>query len=299
MKARYLFPPVFRILGILMAIPGFILGYFVVFRDYAIPGFELHLRTRGYLDRAAFENFTNELALTLVVGGLLFIAFSKVKREDELTARIRLNALYWAILTNYLLYAAWLLLALLNEAFKVEFLEVLTNKGFQFSLDNFFLPLAIFIARFYYLLYKSKNEYQDIPLHFLPNKPYNVAGKLLSIALLLPSLYGMLDLFRGDYFEYLFYFMPFVFLLWIYSKERVEDEYINSIRLSAMQIAVYVNYAILLLANIFCYGIEFLLVQEINLITIPLIFVIVFQYRLYRLSKETSRKSGQLNMNIL
>ena len=286
MKTRYLFPAVFRILGILMAVPGFVLGSLCVFKDYNIPGFVLHLRDHGYLDRSEFENMTNELALILVMLGLLFIAFSKVKHEDELTARIRLNALYWAILINYLVYAAWLIAALVNLLIKVDLIENILNNAFNFSLDNFFLPLVIFIARFYYLLYKSKNEYADTPLHFLPNKPYNVIGKGLSLILLLPAIYVLLSFMTNNWQDILFYLLPLVMVLWIYSKERVEDEYINAIRLDAMLIAVFVNYGILLLATLFCYGFEFMLVQQANLITIPLIFQIRFQYLLYRLRKQ-------------
>lgn len=294
MKSRFLFPRYFRIIGLLMALPGFVLGYFVVFKDYRIPGFGLELRTKSYLDRAQFENFTNELALTLVIIGLGFIAFSKVKREDELTARIRLNALYWAILINFVFYIFCMCVQLLN-------IGQINDTFAAFLTYNLFTPLLIFIARFYYLLYKNRNEYQVTRLHFLSHKPFNMLGKLLSLVLIVPTLYTLIfDFWGSSYADYAFYFLPVTFLLWIYSKEHVEDEYINSMRLDAMQLAVYVNYLILLLANVFCYGITFLLIQTLNLITIPLIFVVIFQYRLFRLSRQTGKKSGNnLNMGLL
>ena len=298
MKSRFLFPSYFRIIGLIMALPGFILGYFVVFGDYKIPGFVLKLRSQSYLDRAEYENFTNELALALVVIGLGFIAFSKMKREDELTARIRLNSLYWAILVNFIFYGFCLFVAVLDIN------ESVMNTAFinsdRFMAYNLFLPLLIFITRFYYLIHKNRNEYQVSKLYFLPHKPYNTIGKVLSIVLTIPALYALFDLNDGDKLGVVCYFLPFVYLLWIYSKEKVEDEYINSMRLEAMQIAVYVNYAILLVSNVFCYGLLFLFIQVLNLFTIPLIFVIIFQYRLFRLSRQTGNKSGSnLNMGLL
>ncbi|GAB3932956.1 hypothetical protein [Mucilaginibacter myungsuensis] len=295
MKARFLFPSIFRILGILMAIPGFILGYLVVFKEYKIPDFVLHLRDHASLDRAEYENFTNELALALVVVGLVFIAFSKVKREDELTARIRLNALYWAILTNYIIYAIWFLMSGSAELFHWEMMSSALSGPLHFSLNNFFLPLSIFIGRFYFLLNKSKNEYVEAPVHFLPNRPYGLIGKALTLILLLPAIYALFDFFGANWLDAVYYFLPLAMLLWIYSKERVEDEYINSIKLSSMQIAIYVNYVVLLLANFFCYGILFLLVQQLNLITIPLIFLIRFQYLLYKLRSQDSRGGATLS----
>jgi hypothetical protein len=293
MKSRFLFPRYFRIIGLLMALPGFVLGYFVVFKDYKISGFGLKLRDRGYLDRAQFENFTNELALALVIIGLGFIAFSKVRREDELTARIRLNALYWAILINFVFYIFCIGVQLLNVG-------QISDVFAAFLTYNLFTPLLIFIVRFYYLIYKNRNEYQVTRLHFLPHRPFNMLGKILSLALMVPTLYALFNFWGSGYANYTYCFLPFTFLLWIYSKEKTEDEYINSIRLDAMQLAVYVNYLILLSANLFCYGLTFLLVQTLNLVTIPLIFVIIFQYRLFRLSKQTGKKSGNnLSMGLL
>src|SRR5438105_1271419 len=93
MKPRFLFPFGLRYLGYLLAIPGFIMGYLVLYQNYQMAGLNFHVRQHPDLFLGANENFTDELALTLVIVGLLFIAFSRLKREDELTAQIRLNAL--------------------------------------------------------------------------------------------------------------------------------------------------------------------------------------------------------------
>lgn len=292
MKTRFLFPSKFKYLGYLLAIPGFILGYLVVYRAYEIPGFVIQMKGKYTLDGRGMENFTNELALTLVIIGLLLISFSKVKREDELTAKIRLNALYWAILVNYGLYSIFSLLVFIGYALKAPIGNGLFGPfaySLGFTVYNFFVPLLIFIGRFYYLIYRNKNEYTVKPVRYLPYKPYRLLGKWVSLIIILLLIVAFS--FHIDFLEISFMFLPFSLLLWVYSREKKEDEYINSIRLEAMQMAVYVNYAILLLSDLLVYGLNFLSVQFINLVTIPLIFIAWFQYRLYRPNKPTEVKS--------
>ena len=298
MKSHLLFPRYFRPIGFLLAIPGLVLGYLFLFERYSIPGFGPPPILNNISGR--FDTYTNELALALVILGLLFIAFSKVKREDELTALMRLNALYWAILANYLVIFAWSIL--------VQFTNMGNNDR---VLDlNLIMPLIIFVLRFYYLLYKNKDEYYIPALHFLPYRPFNKIGKGVSIIFMAIFIFSVIiELSKqwdsipsklSDYINVSYYISPYIYLIWIYSKERKEDEYVNSIRLTAMQIAIYVNYAILLVTNFFVYGLSFFVVEVLNFSTMPLIFIIVFQYRLYQLSKQSDEKnSSSINLNIL
>ena len=71
-----------------------------------------------------------------------------------------------------------------------------------------------------------------------------------------------------------------------FSREKEEDEYISRIRLNALVWAVYVNYAILLLAIIFISGTAFLSVMIYNMFTTILFFIIRYQWLLYRGRKE-------------
>lgn len=66
-----------------------------------------------------------------------------------------------------------------------------------------------------------------------------------------------------------------------FSREKQEDEYVRSIRLGALQISVYVNYLVLGIATLTIYGINFLMVMEINLFTILVIFIIIYYYQLH------------------
>lgn len=77
-------------------------------------------------------------------------------------------------------------------------------------------------------------------------------------------------------------------LLVAFSKEKHEDEYIASLRLSSLLWAVLVNYLLLLFAFLFIYGINFLMVMTYNMFTVLLIFIIRFNYVLLRNKKSAA-----------
>lgn len=70
------------------------------------------------------------------------------------------------------------------------------------------------------------------------------------------------------------------------SRERIEDEMIGRIRLNALLLAVYVNFGIVILASLAVYELDFIDVMIYNLFTLPLLFLAVYRYRLWRLGKE-------------
>lgn len=75
-------------------------------------------------------------------------------------------------------------------------------------------------------------------------------------------------------------------LLVSFSKEKREDEFIARLRQSSLLWAVLVNYGLLLLSFVFIYGLAFLSVMLYNMFTVLIIFIIRFNYILYRSSKE-------------
>jgi len=81
--------------------------------------------------------------------------------------------------------------------------------------------------------------------------------------------------------------VPFIIgaLLVSFSKEKNEDEFIAELRLSSLLWAVWVNYILLLLAFLLVYGSPFVEVMVYNMFTTLLIFIIRFNYLLYRNSK--------------
>lgn len=71
-----------------------------------------------------------------------------------------------------------------------------------------------------------------------------------------------------------------------FSAEAQEDEYVASMRLSALSWAVIVNYALLSLAFLLFYECSFLSAMEYNLFTTLLLFVFRFRYLLYQSGKS-------------
>jgi hypothetical protein len=69
------------------------------------------------------------------------------------------------------------------------------------------------------------------------------------------------------------------------SEEKTEDEYIAKIRLESLLWATYVNYGLLLLAIMLVYDLAFLQVMIFNMVTLLLIFLIRFNFILYRNAK--------------
>lgn len=67
-----------------------------------------------------------------------------------------------------------------------------------------------------------------------------------------------------------------------FSREKNEDEFIASLRLSSLLWAVMVNYLLLLFALMFIYGVAFLNVLLYNMFTVLTIFILRFQYVLIR-----------------
>jgi hypothetical protein len=73
-----------------------------------------------------------------------------------------------------------------------------------------------------------------------------------------------------------------------FSKEKREDEFIAKLRLSSLLWAVWVNYILLLLAFLFVYGTAFFTVMMYNMFTVLIIFIVRFNYILYKTSKTVS-----------
>ena len=71
------------------------------------------------------------------------------------------------------------------------------------------------------------------------------------------------------------------------SREKIEDEMVRQVRLNSLLVALYVNYAVLIVCSLLVYDLDFLLVMVYNMFTILLIFMVVFRYRMWRLNKET------------
>ncbi|WP_026897444.1 hypothetical protein [Daejeonella oryzae] len=70
-----------------------------------------------------------------------------------------------------------------------------------------------------------------------------------------------------------------------FSKEKIEDEQIASLRLDSLQWSIYVNYLVLVLAIIFIHGMGFLVAMVYNMFTVLIFFIIRFRWAVYRETK--------------
>ncbi len=69
------------------------------------------------------------------------------------------------------------------------------------------------------------------------------------------------------------------------SKEKTEDEFIAQSRLESLLWATYINYSLLLFAMVFIYGMDFFSILIFNMFTHLLIFLVRFNYVLYKNNK--------------
>ncbi len=143
MKTMRLLSPAWKWPGLILSLTGLTLGALSVFWEFEFGWLCFRVRAQGDFFRSETENFTNELALTLTVVGLLILAFTRERDEDERVRQIRLEAFQWSILIHFiiLLMGNW---ALYGSAF------------FYLMTFNLFTPLLVFLLRFYYVLYISE-----------------------------------------------------------------------------------------------------------------------------------------------
>ncbi|MHA4846643.1 hypothetical protein ACX0G7_20905 [Flavitalea antarctica] len=146
MKSNLLIPSRYKILGLVILIPSLLLGFWWRFYEFEVGFLTIKSSKEG---TSVFKdlqlNFTDEIALAGIIAGLLLIAFSREKHEDEFINRIRLESLQWAVLVNYVL--------LIIAAFLVygwSFIDVM--------MYNMLTVLIIFILRFHLILYKNKTS---------------------------------------------------------------------------------------------------------------------------------------------
>ena len=156
MKIKFLFPNKFRVLGWILAIPSFILMVFNLnydfmfhFLDYQKKGTHKIFVDNSFLFNLDVNNFTDELGGILLITGLLLVAFSKEKIEDERTIKIRLESLLWAVYIN----SAFLILSIIFFYGEL-FLKIMAY--------NICTPLILFILKYRVAMYLDgkglKNE---------------------------------------------------------------------------------------------------------------------------------------------
>jgi len=134
MKTRFLFPYYFKFAGLaLILLVHLPIVHLMQMHGVHFDNSGDSLFSRGHI----FFIVT----YVLIVIGLLMVAFSKEKIEDEHISQLRQDSLQWAIYVNY----AVLVISL-----------VFTNSADMFDILrlNLWVPLVFFIIRFRWVLYR-------------------------------------------------------------------------------------------------------------------------------------------------
>lgn len=74
-------------------------------------------------------------------------------------------------------------------------------------------------------------------------------------------------------------------LLVAFSREAFEDEYIAHVRLTSLQWALLLHFVLLLLLNLFSYGLNYLLYSAYSMYVIMLLFLARFHFKLHATRK--------------
>lgn len=125
-----------------MALPGAVLMILNLYFEFGFPflwyqgpGWSQHIVDESFLWVLHTHDFTREVLAIVLILGLLMIAFSREKVEDERSMKLRLESLLWAVYVN----TALILLAIILT-YEMMFLQVMVY--------NVCSTLVIFIARY-------------------------------------------------------------------------------------------------------------------------------------------------------
>lgn len=152
MRTRFLLPNKLKVVGWIMAIPAFVLmifniqsGFEFQFLGYTAPSRIHFSMDAGTIFNLQINNFTDEIGGIILITGLLFIAFSRQKDEDERISQLRLESLLWAVFVNSILLALSIIL-FYGELF------------FRIMTYNICTTLILFIARFHITIYSDRKK---------------------------------------------------------------------------------------------------------------------------------------------
>lgn len=151
MHTKFLLPHRAKIWGWVIAIPALAIMVMYLNFDYEFPFLDYtgkkdpHLFDKGWLFNIEFNNFTDEIGGILLIIGLLLIALSKEKDEDERIRQLRLESLLWATLVNSIMMAVAIIL-FYNDLF----LKVMAY--------NVCSTLILFIIRFNLIVYLERKQ---------------------------------------------------------------------------------------------------------------------------------------------
>jgi hypothetical protein len=139
MKSRFLFPHYYRRIGYFCFIA--VILFAIILKILHPHGFaqELHHEAQPGM------KLSHDTTALLLLFGLIFIAFSKEKIEDEHISLIRLESLQWAVYLNYFILAICVVFT--NT---IELMYII--------LTAVWAPLIFFIIRFRWMIFRLNRD---------------------------------------------------------------------------------------------------------------------------------------------
>lgn len=133
MKSFPLLPNQYKWPGLILAFVGVIAGIAVMYFDFA-PEL-LAVKTHAELPYMNTQNLIDEVALTSILIGLMAVAFSRERTEDEFVNHIRLHSLLWSVIIYFsiVLVSVWVFY---DDAF------------WSVMIYHLFMPLVFYIVLF-------------------------------------------------------------------------------------------------------------------------------------------------------
>jgi hypothetical protein len=286
-----LLPRIFRIIGWILLLPALVLCFKVQFGHYVIP-FLNFSRHPGQVSIFEWINrrydYSDEVTTTLFMAALVFIAFGKLKNENDLTGKIRMRAFYWSAVITWASTALYLPITILPKIFGIEsrWLDFVYQLGGLITIYNFLVPIVISIPLFWYLKRKIKHQNQLKQFYLLSHMPFNLIGKYCTLLFLLLGIVSELFSTEFNLHSDWIVLSPIFLALWTCSKERVENEVLFDTRLKALQISFLAHYILFIVTYWLVYGWDYFDALFCSIITMQLIFLVVFYGMKYKAVKQ-------------
>jgi hypothetical protein len=273
-----------------LLLPAVVLCFRVQFGHYVIP-FLNFSKEPG--KRSIFEwvnrryDYSDEVTTTLLLAVLVFIAFGKQKNEKALTGKIRMHAFYWSAVITWASTALYLAIASLPivAGTKSRLLDFVSQIGAYAVLNNFLIPVVLFIPVFWLLKRRVKRGRQLKQHYLLPYMPFNLIGKGSTLLFMLFAIVSELLSTKYNIYSDISLLFPTALVFWTCSKERAENQTFFEIRLKALQISFLAHYILFILMYWLVYGLDYFDALFCSIITMQLIFLIVFYWMKNKASK--------------
>jgi hypothetical protein len=293
-----LLPRIFRIIGWILLLPALVLCFKVQFGHYVIP-FLNFSRHPGQVSIFEWINrrydYSDEVTTTLFMAALVFIAFGKLKNENDLTGKIRMRAFYWSAVITWASTALYLPITVLPKIFGIEsrWLDFVYQLGGLITIYNFLVPIVISIPLFWYLKRKIKHQNQLKQFYLLPHMPFNLIGKCCTLLFLLFGIVS--ELFPTEYNLHSDWIVlsPIASPFGRAQKNGKKVKRFLRSRLKALQISFLVHYILFIVIYWLVYGWDYFDALFCSIITMQLIFLVVFYWMKYKASKPTAEKAAK------